>query len=318
MAMLPSYIQYPTLRGSRSLTGGWLVSAIAIAVSSAAHSAHAQETRGWSIDPALDVSARAATSQSAIRDDEEVIIGDAIAFGLAPSVRFEKGDTVITIRNSLKRVEYFSDDRTDRWQNIASITADQAFSDRFAVRAFAERGDNVPTAEFFRADQWEVGGRVETEFDDANRVRLGASWRERDYDDVARSHGEGPQIDGEYRYRFGANHYLYARGRYEEIDSVEDARRMNRQSAFLVYQIPVAKDLRLRPELSYRDLEYPGRALPEGGFRRDEIVSPEVTAVYRPGPWQVSAEAKYIWRESNDPRFDRGGYRFAIEVGYEF
>ena len=291
---------------------------LAIITGAVAFPVSAQDVVGWSVDPGLDSSVRIVTAQSAIRDDDETIDGDAISFGLAPFVQFERQNARITVRNSLKRIEYFPEDRTDRWQNVASVVGDFEISGRTSVRVFGERGDNLSTAEFFRTDQWEVGTRIQNAFDEANRVRLGASWRERQYDDSAGSTGEGPQIDGEYRYRFGANHYLYARGRYEEIDSPQPARNMNRWSAFLLYQIPVARNLRLRPELSYRDLKYPGRDLTTGGFRRDEIFAPELTVLYSPGPWLVLAEAKYISRNSTDPRFDRGGYRFAIEVIHEF
>lgn len=278
----------------------------------------AQETGEWTVDPELDVAIKGVTAESAIRDDEETIDGDAIAFRLSPSASIANENIEIVVRNSATRIEYFEEDRTDRWQNVARVSAELQTDESGSIMAFAERGDNLSTAEFSRTDEWEFGARVERELSRSNRLRLGASWRDRHYDDLAQSTGAGPQLDGEFRHRVAANHYIYARGRYEEIDSGNPIRDMSRWTVAASYQRPIGPDLRIRPEIAYRDLDYPGRIVADGTYRQDDILTPEVTLLYSPGPWLVVAEARYIVRNSNDPAFDREGYRVSFEVGYEF
>ena len=294
--------------------GGFLLAACAMA----ATPVEAQPLKDWSLDPGLEVAARIVSAKSAIRDDEEAVDGDAIALRIAPSVRLRGSDVTITLRNSTTRIEYFPEDRSDRWQNTARLTGDFAVGEGSSLTFFGERGDNLSTAEYFMTDEWEFGGRLEQELNEENRIRLGASWRDRSYDDSAQSQGSGPQIDGEYRYRLGANHFVHLRGRYEEIDSSNLLREMSRRSIFASYQRPIARDLRIRPEISYRDLDYPGRILATSDYRRDDILSPEVSLLYSPGPWLIIAEARYIARNSSDPEFDREGYRLALEVTHEF
>lgn len=281
--------------------------------------AFAQNNSGLSLEPGLDLSSRVVFAESAIRDDDDgTIDGDAVAIRVSPSLDLSKEDVTVTFRNSTTRIEYFADERTDRWQNVARLGAEFAVSENASFLAFGERGDNIFTAESASADEWEMGGRFELELDQANRVRLGGSWRERSYDDAARSSGQGPQLDAEYRYRIEANHFVTLRGRYEEIDSANPLREMSRWSLFASYQRQLTRDLRIRPEIAYRDLDFPGRILAADGYRRDNVLTPEVTLLYLPGSWQFSAEARYIIRSSSDPEFDRSGYRLALEVSHEF
>ena len=117
----------------------------------------------------------------------------------------------------------------------------------------------------------------------------------------------------------GANHYAFLRGRYDEINSDDNARRnLSRWLAEASYQRPIAKDLRLRGELSYQRLDFSGRALETGGVRQDDLFWPELTLIWSPGPWRVAAEGRYIVRNSTDPAFDRSGYRFELEASYAF
>jgi hypothetical protein len=273
---------------------------------------------GWQLESELEVTGRAIVAESAVRAEDEEIDGDAFAIRLTPTFELSKGDFSLTFRNATTRLEFEAPDRIDRWQNSARLTAEMALGENSAISVFTERSDNALGTEFSMIDEWEFGGEIEHNFNRANRVKLGGSWRERSYDDTDQTSGSGPRFDGEYRYRFGANHYAYLRARYEEISSANARRELDRWSLSASYQRPIARDLRIRPEVRYQKVDFPGRALPTGGFREDEVLTPELTLSYSPGAWTFSVEGRYIIRNSTDPEFDRSGYRLALEISYVF
>lgn len=273
---------------------------------------------GWTLEPGLRLTARGITARATAPAEDEVTDGNAFALIAAPSLTLSNDDVTVTFRDTFTRLEFEDPTRDDRWQNAARLTARFNLSDATAITAFGERSDNALAAEFTSTDEWEFGGEIEHSFDAANRVQLGASWRERSYDDEDNSTGSGVRFDGEYRYRFGANHFAFLRGRYDEINSANDRRNLTRSLAEASYQRPLAKDLRLRGELSYQRLDFSGRALATGGVRQDDVFWPELTLIWSPGPWRLAAEGRYIVRNSTDPEFDRSGYRFELEASYAF
>jgi hypothetical protein len=273
---------------------------------------------GWRLEPGLRATARGITARSTAPGEDEVIDGNALAAVVTPSLVLTNDDIEVTFRNATTRLEFEDPSRMDRWQNAARISARFNLSDVTAVTAFGERSDNILAAEFTSTDEWEYGGEIEHSFDRANRLVLGASWRERSYDDTAGSTGSGLRVDGEYRHRFGANHFAFLRGRHDEINSAEARRNLSRWLAEASYQRPIAENLRLRGELSYQRLEFSGRDLASGGVRNDDLFWPELTLIWSPGPWRVAAEGRYIVRNSTDPAFDRSGYRLELEVSHAF
>jgi hypothetical protein len=283
-----------------------------------AEDAAAPSGSGWRLDPGLRITARGITARTTAPGEDEVIDGNALAAVITPSMVLAKDDVTVTLRNSTTRLEFEDAGRTDRWQNAARLSVAYDLSDATRITAFGERSDNILAAEFTSTDEWEFGGEVAHSLDDANRVTLGASWRERAYDDAAGSQGQGVRVDGEYRYRFGANHYAFLRGRYDEINSAEARRNLSRWLAEASYQRPIARDLRLRGELSYQRLDFGGRPVAGGGVRQDDLIWPELTLIWSPGPWRIAGEARYIVRNSTDPAFDRSGYRFEVEVSHAF
>ncbi len=280
--------------------------------------AAAKAGSGWSLDPGLRLTARGITARSTAPAEDEVIDGNAVAVVITPSLVLAKDDVTVTLRNATTRLEFEDETRTDRWQNAARAAVSWDLSDATRLTAFGERSDNILAAEFTSTDEWEFGGEIMHSLDDANRMTLGASWRERSYDDAAGSSGEGIRVDGEYRYRFGANHYAFLRGRYDEISSAEARRNLTRWLAEASYQRPIASDLRVRGELSYQRLDFGGRPVVGGGVREDDLFWPELTLIWSPGPWRIAGEARYIVRNSTDPAFDRSGYRFEVEVSHAF
>lgn len=273
---------------------------------------------GWRIDPALRITARGITARSTAPGEDEVIDGNALAAVITPSLVLAKDDVTVTLRNATTRLEFEDPARTDRWQNAARLGIAYDLADATRIAAFGERSDNILAVEFTSTDEWEFGGEITHSLDAASRVALGASWRERSYDDLTGSSGNGIRIDGEYRYRFGANHYAFLRGRYDEINSANDRRELERWLAEASYQRPIADDLRVRGELSYQRLNFTGRELAAGGVRQDQLFWPEATLIWSPGPWRLAAEARYIFRDSTDPDFDRSGYRFELEISHAF
>lgn len=276
------------------------------------------DASGWQLESELEVTVRAIIAESAVRAEDEEIDGNAFAVRLTPTFELSKGDFTLTFRNATTRLEFEAPDRIDRWQNSARLTAEMALGENSDISVFAKRSDNMLGTEFSVIDEWEFGGEIEHSFNRANRIKLGGSWRERSYDDVDQTSGSGPRFDGEYRYRFGANHYAYLRARYDEVSSANARRELERWTLSASYQRPIAPDLRIRPEVRYQTLDFPGRALTSGGFREDEVITPELTLSYSPGAWTFSAEGRYIIRNSTDPEFDRSGYRLALEISYVF
>lgn len=274
---------------------------------------------GWRLDPGLRLTARGITARSTAPAEDEVIDGNALALIVSPSLVLTGDNVTVTFRNTTTRLEFEDAARTDRWQNAARLTVTFDLSDAVSLTGFGERSDNQLAAEFTSTDEWEAGGEIALRLDAANRLQLGASWRERSYDDAAGSSGSGVRVDGEYRYRFGANHYAFLRGRYDEIASDDNLRRnLTRWLAEASYQRPIARDLRVRGELTYQRLDFGGRALAGGGVRQDDVLWPELTLIWSPGPWRIAAEARYVFRHSTDPEFDRSGYRFELEASHAF
>jgi len=278
----------------------------------------ANAASGWRLEPGLKLTARGITARATAPAEDEVIDGNAFALIAAPSLVLSNSDVEVTLRNTVTRLEFEDPTRDDRWQNAARLAARFELPGGTAITAFGERSDNALAAEFTSTDEWEFGGEIEHSFNRANRVAVGASWRERSYDDSDNSTGSGIRVDGEYRYRFGANHFAFLRGRYDEINSATDRRNLTRSLVEASYQRPLAKDLRLRGELSYQRLDFSGRALTIGGVRQDDVFWPELTLIWSPGPWRLAAEGRYIVRNSTDPEFDRSGYRFELEASYAF
>jgi hypothetical protein len=273
---------------------------------------------GWRLEPGLRLTARGIAARSTAPGEDEVIDGNAIAIIATPSLVLTNDDVTVTLRNATTRLEFEDANRIDRWQNTARLSVSFDLSDATSITAFGERSDNLLAAEFTSTDEWEYGGEIEHSFNEANRIQLGASWRERRYDDTANSSGSGVRVDGEYRYRFGANRYAYLRGRYDEINSLEARRNLSRWLAEASYQHPIADDLRVRGELSYQRLDFSGRTLATGGVRQDDLFWPELTLIWSPGPWRFAAEGRYIVRNSTDTAFDRSGYRFELEASHAF
>lgn len=242
--------------------------------------------------------------------------GIDVDFNLSPR-------TVARIETDLGVFDYEGEGRETLTSYGAAASIEHAASDSVKVRLRARRVHNIAVLEAFSADQTSVATRIEWEAGD-NRVRLEAEYREREYDTTSAGHGEGWRLGAQYNRRFGPYHWLRLDARVEDMSSEDEPRRSyDRRVVALEYSQPVAKRLRVRPSLEYREWDYDARIAegdPDGDLRRDSYVAPGVELAWgrsTSGPY-ARASAEYRFRESNDPRYDKNGARFGLVVGYRF
>lgn len=284
--------------------------------------AAAAQDGSWKLDPYGHAEVGVVDGKSQTDDGEFSASGSGLVLRGRVGVTLGDEDTQFSIEADRIEVERngprFSDSNRDR------LTAQmvQQFNRQVELQVRLRRYDDLVAAEFNNVDATEFSAQVTYEPEQAHRFRLQAGWNERQYDDgsgpgLTGSQGHGPEIGGEYRHRLGRYHYLTASARAEFIDSANPDRRYTRQSATASYTLPVTDDLRMRPGVTVRHTRFGGRRL-AGEARTDSYVAPEVEALWWPGKWRIEAEAKYIAAGSNDPVYDREGYRFSISVGYAF
>lgn len=300
-----------------SRTWGALLAAMFAALASMP--AGAQDS-GWRLEPDARIEVQTVSAQTTTRDEDLVIDGEAISvrgqLGLAlnsESTRF---------RLEADRIEVFrlGGDRRDISRDRLSATVQHDVTKTLEVQLQARRFDDVVTVESADTDEWQGSARVTFEPTPANRFRVAASWRDRQYDNGAApaTTGEGPRVDAQYRRRFGPYHYLAFDLRAEDIRSDDPDRGYERESAGVAYTRPVAKDLRVRPAVELIKTRFDGRIADDGALRRDRQVVPEVELLWWPGKWRIEAEAKYVFFNSNEAVREREGYRLTLSVGYAF
>lgn len=279
----------------------------------------------WSLDPYARVEAGVVLSQSEDRDDELIINGDG---------GYVRGQIGVVVRHDRTQVRFEADrievqrfgsatgrDGYNRDRLTAAVT--HQLDDDWEIELRGRLYDDLVTVESSDTDEVQASARLEFEPERAHRVRLRATWRDREYDDGdgpggASSKGDGVRVDIGYRHRLGRYHYINFDLRAEGISSDNPLRGYNRESARVSYTHPITSDIRVRPALEVRQTSFDGRLTPSGALREDTQVVPEVEAHWWTGNWRVEAEAKYIFGDSNDPTRDRRGYRFSFSVGYVF
>jgi hypothetical protein len=266
----------------------------------------------------LAVSGVAADS---IDDEEEDIARSALIGRGAIGYVLEQGSGELRIEASSAYYEYLDEGRDHRWSNgiEAEYLADVGRDWRAGVGL--EYDTNLATVEFGSTDQLQARGMLEYEPNRANRARFHAGWRERSYDDLQDSSGSGPFAELDYRYRFGRYHYLTAEMRYERIDSDHQIRDFDRIAFSTFYTHPLSRDARLRGGVMVRHTDFRNRPVLEhpGESRRDWLIMPEIELLYDVSrDWRLETELRYINRRSNDPDFDREGYRAEVSLVYDF
>ncbi len=274
----------------------------------------------WRLEPDARIEVQAVTAQTTTRDDDLVIDGEALSVRGQVGVALEKRGLRFRLEADRIEVIRLGEDRRNFARDRFTATAEADLDSDWALQLQARHLDDSVTVEASDTDEWQGSARLTWDKDRTHRLRLQGTWRSREYDNgpLAETTGEGPRVDGQYRRRFGAYHYLAFDLRAESIRSDDARRGYDRQSAGVAYTRPLTPDLRLRPAIEVIRTQFDNRLTINGDRRRDSLVVPEVELLYWPGKWRIEAEAKYVFSGSNEPLREREGYRLTLSVGYAF
>ncbi len=283
-------------------------------------SAEAQSISTWKFDPDARVEVGAVSAETATRDEQIVVNGDAFTFRGQVGLDLEDDDTRFRVEADRIEVVRLGEGRSDSNRDRITVMVEQEFDDDWEVQVRGRYYDDLITAESSDTDELQGSVRVTYEPVREHRVRVRGTWREREYDNGSdpQTTGQGPRVDVGYRHRMGRYHYINFDLRAESITSDDPERGYNRESAKVSYTQPITPDLRVRPALEVIETRFDGRLTPDGDRRKDRLIVPELELHWWPDRWRVEAEAKYIFSSSNLPTRDREGYRLTLSVGYVF
>ncbi|WP_379551533.1 hypothetical protein [Qipengyuania sp. DGS5-3] len=286
-----------------------------------APAALAQELNDIDFDLALEI--RGVESDLDFDEGEE-IDSSGIGARVRVGANWQAGyDTSVRVRADASIFE-FRDDERDSLDSVGGrVEVTHQYSDEVQVRGFVRRVENVALLEANSADQTSVGARLQWQKDN-DRVRVTGEYRNREYDTATGGNGEGYRAIAQYNRRIAPYQWIRFELRHEDNESEDEPRRSyNRQIAHLRYSQPIAKRLRLRPSLEYRQWKYDARIAqgdPEGDLREDNYIAPGVDIAWGSatrGPY-ATASAEYRFRQSNDERFGSDAVRVGLRVGYRF
>ncbi len=289
-----------------------------VALSSAP--AFAQEISTWSLEPDARVEVGVVSAETATRDEQIVVNGDAFTFRGQVGLDLEDENTRFRLEADRIEVVRLGEGRRDSNRDRISVFVEQEFDDDWEVQVRGRYYDDLVTAESSDTDEIQGSVRVTYEPVRAHRLRVRGTWREREYDNGAdpQTKGSGPRVDVGYRHRIERYHYINFDLRAESINSDDPRRGYNRQSAKIAYTRPITRDIRVRPALEVLETQFDGRLTPDGERRKDRLIVPELELHWWPDRWRVEAEAKYIFSDSNLATREREGYRLTLTVGYVF
>ncbi len=281
--------------------------------------ANAQDD-GWTLKPTARAEISVISAETATRDDQIVVDGDALTVRGQVGLNFGDEDTRFRVEADRIEVLRLDEGRSNTNRDRITASVEQDFGSDWGVQLRGRFYDDLATAEASDTDEIQGSIRVEYEPVRAHRFRLRGSWREREYDNGSdpQTTGDGPRFDLGYRHRLGRYKYINFDLRNESITSDDPRRGYSRQSAKAAYTHPIAPDLRVRPALEYLSTRFDGRLTPAGQRRKDRLIVPEVELLWWPDKWRVEAEAKYIKSNSNELTRQREGYRLTLSVGYVF
>ncbi|MEL7198068.1 MAG: hypothetical protein AAGL10_07110 [Pseudomonadota bacterium] len=290
-----------------------------LAALTALNPTYAQDT-GWKLDPEIRFELGAVSAETATRDEQFIVNGDAFTVRAQASLDLEDDNTRFRVEADRIEVIRLDEDRRDTNRDRLTVLVEQELDDNWQIQARARYYDDLVTAESADTDEIQGSVRVRYEKDRKHRVLVRTSWREREYDNGTgpQTNGSGPRVDAQYRRRFGRYNYLTFDLRAEEINSDDPRRGYERESAKVSYTQPITPDLRVRPAIELLKTRFDNRVGSDGEDRSDTLVAPEIEAHYWPGPWRIEAEAKYIFSSSNLNSREREGYRLTLSVGYVF
>lgn len=282
--------------------------------------AAAQQISTWSLEPDARVEVGVVSAETATRDEQIVVNGDAFTFRGQVGLDLEDDNTRFRVEADRIEVVRLGEGRRDSNRDRITVFVEQEFDDDWEVQLRGRYYDDLVTAESSDTDELQGAVTVTYEPVRAHRLRVQGTWREREYDNGAdpQTRGQGPRVDVDYRHRIGRYHYINFDLRAESISSDDPERGYNRQSAKIAYTKPITPDVRVRPALEVIETRFDGRLTPDGDRRKDRLIVPELELHWWPDRWRVEAEAKYIFSDSNLATREREGYRLTLSVGYVF
>lgn len=267
-----------------------------------------------------EVSARAVQSDRAVFEGEDI---ESSGFGLGADAGFEwrGGRTTVQFDLGASVFDYEEPTRATRESASAGLTVGHEITETVSVALNVGHWDDIVTLESREVDQDAI--RLEVKYEDKeDRVRLRAQYREREYETAAGQTGQGMRYDLQYNRRLGSWHWARFELQYDDIDSDSLRRGYNRASATASYSLPIARNLRLRPEIEVRRWRYDDRRVlddPTLVRRRDSYVAPEIGLAYgRSEGLNARLRAAYQLRSSNDPRFGDDAPYLSLSLGYRF
>lgn len=212
---------------------------------------------------------------------------------------------------------YTDGDRSYRWSNSLFAAYGRDISDTVQISLRARGATRLSTLESREADEARLQGRIAYQ-EGNHRLRVTGGWRWRDYQDRDGAHGDGPMAEVEYRYRLGRGTYILTEATYEEIDSNEDRLTYDRVTLYGGGRIRMSHDLDLDLGLKWRDWENSYRLIGTES-RHASSIAPEAELSYEfDDDWSVTAGGTVIWRNSNDPDYERTVYRGFLTLEKQF
>lgn len=268
-----------------------------------------------------EASARAVSAKRAISESDDV---DSSGLGVRGEIgwRLTSGDTSVRAQVHASVFDYTDEDRDTRESWGARVTLTQKVTEMVRVEVEARHSENIVTLESGQADQDAVS--VQLQWQKGNdRVRAEAEYRERDYETGSGGEGDGVRYSAQYNRRLGSYHWVRLDVSHEDMNSDNPVRGYSRDRARIKYSLPVAKRLRVRPSVDYREWKFDGRVAqgdPDGSLRRDKAVTPQIEVAYGRNTrgFYARASAGYDFRSSNDVRYGDNAPRFEATVGFRF
>ncbi|MEM6857106.1 MAG: hypothetical protein AAF559_04470 [Pseudomonadota bacterium] len=186
----------------------------------------AKDLDGWELKPTARVELGAISAETATREEQIVVNGDAFTVRGQAGFNFEDDDTRFRLEVDRIEVVFLDDDRSDISRDRITAQFDQELGDDWEVQVRARYYDDLVTAESIDTDEIQGSVQVTYEPERAHRVRVRGTWRDREYDQGTggQTTGEGPRVDVQYRHRLGRYNYINFDLRAESIES-DDPRR---------------------------------------------------------------------------------------------
>ncbi|MDG6079404.1 hypothetical protein E3U23_09390 [Erythrobacter litoralis] len=297
--------------------GRFLAAIFAIGALSATPALAADETDVW-----LEAEARAAYSDRAVVDGDSIEASGG-GVGIDAGFEWKNGRTAVQFDLGAAVFEFTDEDRDMRTSTRAVASLAHQVADDIAISVSAGHWDDITTLEARRTDQDAIAVEVGYE-KRPHRVRASAQYREREYESVTPSRGNGMRYDADYTYRFGSWYWARVDLRAEDIDSDHTRRGYERHTIRASFSAPVdeARLWRVRPQIEWRQWEYDDRRVLEnesGALRKDAYLAPEIGFSYgKLSGLKARLRAAYQFRTSNDPRYRADAPYLDFRIGYRF